>query len=143
VGFFAITTAASVIVFTQLYGQLGDRRGHRENFLIASAALVVAGALSLGMEALWMGFAMFAAYGAARSARTVSAFNLTAEFAGTNEVSLYIAIAAVITAPLSLASILLGVLADAYGYEWVFAVAALLAVAALGLFVSIGRRMSR
>lgn len=140
VGFFAITTAAAVIVFTQLYGQLGDRRGHRTNFLIASSALVVAGALALGMEGLWMGFAMFVAYGAARSARTVSAFNLTAEFAGANEVSLYIAIAAVITAPLSLASILLGVLADAYGYEWVFVVAALLAVGALGLFVSIGRR---
>ncbi|MFW6260884.1 MAG: MFS transporter [Spirochaetota bacterium] len=140
VGFFAITTAASVIVFTQLYGQLGDRRGHRTNFVIASSALVVAGALALGMEGLWMGFAMFVAYGAARSARTVSAFNLTAEFAGANEVSLYIAIAAVITAPLSLASILLGVLADAYGYEWVFVVAALLAVGALSLFVSIGRR---
>ncbi|MFW5880339.1 MAG: MFS transporter [Spirochaetota bacterium] len=142
VGLFTITKAVAMIAFTTLFGIVGDRRGHRANFVIGSAAIVVAGLLAIAPTGLWSGLALFALYSAAQGAISVSAFNLTAEFCKPTEVSLYIAISSVVTSPLSLASVLLGVVADTSGFAVVFVIAASLSAAALVLFATIGRRES-
>ena len=122
-----------------LLGSLADHAGHRLVIVLAVCAATLMNLVALGASSLAVFRAVFALQGLLSGAVQVSAPNLVLEFAPTAEKRpTYIGIERTLIAPFGFAlPLVAGVLIDAIGYAFVFALAAGLGVASAGVLTAL------
>jgi MFS family permease len=132
VGGFVVVLMASGAVGALLFGWLADRIGHRLNLALAAGATLVACAAAVWAPTPEAYLVAFAGSALALGLPVISRLPLIAELCGEAERPTYVALTNTLTAPFALAGLLGGFLANRYGYEAVFAVAAAVSLAAVG-----------
>jgi MFS family permease len=137
VGLFTALLYAGQIAGNAAFGWLADRAGHRLVIVLGAAAMVGANLLALGAPSLAMYPIAFALVGLHQAAASVSHQNVLLEFAPVeDERPTYIGLGNTALAPFAFgAPLVAGALADARGYETVFALAGVAGLAAVGLLL--------
>jgi MFS family permease len=134
-GIFIVITALTFVVVNPLLGLFADRFGHKTNFVIAAAALVVSNAVCILSGNLYIMFVIFFLAASAKSIKILSSLSMTAEFCADEDRPIFIAVSALFTAPASFAALALGYLADRFGYEILFAAALCFAFVSFLIFL--------
>lgn len=131
VGVFTAFLYSGQIGGNAVFGWLADRAGHRLVLLIGTATMVGANLIALGAPSLAVFTVTFALVGLHQAAVNVSAQNVLLEFApAPEERPTYIGIGNTSVSPFAFgAPLLAGLLADPWGFEAVFALAAACGVA--------------
>ncbi|HLT48770.1 MAG TPA: MFS transporter [Rubricoccaceae bacterium] len=130
VGVFTVVVMATGAAGGLLFGWAADRVGHRLNLALAALGTLAACAAALWAPSPTIYLVAFAGSALALGLPTISRLPLIAELCGEAERPTYVALTNTLTAPFALAGLLGGWLADAYGYEVVFVVAAGVSLAA-------------
>lgn len=129
----AAMTGANVVL-----GRLGDTWGHRQAFAVGMIGLSLSAMVAFSATSVTWMYVVFALAGIGHAGNWTLAMTMTLEFGTDENRPYYIGLINTILGPVSLlAPIAGGLLADALGYEWTFAMAAAagLAAAYLLLFV--------
>lgn len=114
-----------------LWGMLGDRLGHRLVMAGGSACAAIAALFALGAHGFWAYAVVFAVLGLNLSGIQLAQFTLITEFGPEVRRPTYVALASVAYAPFAIgAPIVAGFLANAWGYQPVFVIAAVAGIAA-------------
>jgi MFS family permease len=121
----------SQAVMNLIWGNLGDRLGHKTVLTVAALLLSLASVLAWQAQSvLWLGIVFFL-LGCYTAADMVSALNIILEFCAAEDRPTYIGLTNTLLAPMvTLAPILGGWLAEKAGYEGLFVVA--LTISTLG-----------
>jgi MFS family permease len=137
VGVFTTLLLAGQVAGTVTLGWLADRSGHRLVLVTGLAASVGASTSALAAPSLAAFGVVFVLAGVQGSALTISNLNVLLEFAPSpEERPTYIGLGTTSLAPVAFgAPLVAGVLADAWGFAAVFAVAAGAGALALGILV--------
>lgn len=130
VGRFVVVLMAAGAVGSLLFGWLADWIGHRLNLALAAVATLVACAAAVWAPTPEAYLVAFAGSALALGLPVISRLPMIAELCGETERPTYIALTNTLTAPFALSGLLGGWLANAYGYEAVFAGAAAVSLAA-------------
>ena len=144
-GRFTVVLMASGAVGGLLFGALADRVGHRLNLVLAAAATLVACGAAAWAPTPGAYLVAFAGSALALGLPAISRLPILAELCSEAERPTYVALTNTLTAPFALSGLLGGWLADRYGYDAVFVVAAGAALAAavwLLAFVREPRRLA-
>ena len=127
-GVILASQAASNII----WGYLADRKGHKIIVIISMLSASIAPIVAIMANSFFTYCIVFVFMGFSYSARMISVFNILFEFAPADEKSTYISLTNTITAPFSgLAPILGGVLADFFGYKFIFTLSPVIGLVAL------------
>ena len=140
-GVFTTLLLAGQIAGNVTLGWLADRLGHRLVIVAGVAAMVGANALALGAPSLGAFGAVFVLTGVQGAAISISNLSVLLEFAPVpEERPTYVGLGTTLMAPVALgAPLAAGLLADAFGFATVFALAAAAGTVALALLVSLVR----
>jgi MFS family permease len=130
VGGFTVVVMATGAAGGLLFGWAADHVGHRLNLALAALGTLVACAAALWAPSPSVYLVAFAGSAVALGLPMISRLPLIAELCGEAERPTYVALTNTLTAPFALAGLLGGWLADVYSYEVVFALAAVVALAA-------------
>lgn len=118
------------------FGWLADHASHRTVLIMGTALSIAGNVVAIFAASANVLYAVFLCYGAAVAAGNVSALNISIEFAPDEDRPTYVGLANTVTTPLGVAATLVGgLLADASGYQAVFAVAAVITVLAGSVLV--------
>ena len=120
------------------FGFLADRTGHRLVLIAGTLAGISTNALALAAPTIALFTGVFALSGIQTAAVSVSGLNVMLEFApGPEERPTYIGLGTTLMAPVFFAAPLAaGLMADALGFPWVFAVAAAGGLVSLSLLAA-------
>jgi len=130
-GVFTVLMMAGMIAGSIVFGPLADKRGHRVNAMAAAASTLVAATAALfAPDPVTYGI-VFVCAALTITLGTISRLPLLAELSAEGERPTVIALANLATSPFVLLGIAGGYIADAAGYETVFALTGLFALAAL------------
>jgi MFS family permease len=130
-GTFTAIMMGSMIAGSLLFGPLADRYGHKLNLLVAALATLVSAVMALISPTPLVYSTVFVGVALSTGLVNISRLPLIAELAGETDRSAVIAVSNMCTSPFVFWGVLGGVIADAAGYEWVFVLAAVFALAAL------------
>jgi MFS family permease len=120
-----------MIIGSSVLGMLADRLGHRINLEISAAATIIACVTALAAPAAELYLLVFVCSAATVAVATISRLPFLAELSPVESRPTSVALANLVTSPFILFGILAGWIADFAGYEAIFILAALLALAAL------------
>ncbi|MBI4637858.1 MAG: MFS transporter [Candidatus Rokubacteria bacterium] len=139
VGVFTAVMFGGLVVANVGLGWLADRAGHLLVLGLGAAATVAANVMALAAPSLEAFTVVFALAGVQAAAVNVSGLTVLLEFAAhADEQATYVGLGTTSMAPVAfLTPLLAGVMADALGFEAVFAVATVSGI--VGLAVLIGR----
>jgi MFS family permease len=150
VGVFTALLLAGQMIGQLALGSVADRAGHRLVLIIAAAAILVMNVVALAATSLTVFSAVFVLNGLLNAAIQVSAVNVLLEFAPTPQQNpTYVGIERTFLAPFGFALPLVGgLMVDAAGYAFVFALSAAFGVASAAALVVVrdprkARRLSR
>jgi MFS family permease len=129
--FTAVMSAAGMLS-NVFFGWLGDRRGHKLvmewSTLLWAAALLVA----IVARSVWAYYGVFVLVGAANASFILSDLSIIMEFGPEEQRPTYIGLARTLSAPfLFIAPLVAGVVAQQWGYAWMFGLALVLTLASL------------
>ena len=135
-GTFTIVYMCSMIVGNMFFGVLADRYGHKVNVVLSAGftamscfiALLAPNALLYQIVFIGMAFQV--------GLSGISRLSIVVEFCSEEERTTYVALTNLVTAPFVLFGLVAGGIASQYGYEAVFAIAGLMALAS-ALWVTI------
>jgi MFS family permease len=114
------------------WGYLADKKGHKTIIVISMLSASIAPIVAIMANSFFAYCSVFIFIGFSYGARAVSGFNILFEFAPADERATYISLTNTITAPFSgLAPILGGLLADLFGYEFIFTLSPVIGLGAL------------
>jgi MFS family permease len=130
-GTFTAIMMGSMIAGSLVFGPLADRRGHKVNLMVAATATLVGSVVALVAPTPLVYSIVFVGAALSTGLVNISRLPMIAELAGESDRSAVIAVTNMCTSPFVFWGILGGVIADAAGYEWVFLLAALFALAGL------------
>ncbi len=138
VGVFTTVLFAGQVVGNLVFGWVADRAGHRVVIMAGVAATVGANGVALASSSLETFRLAFALAGLQFAAMNVSNLNVLLEFApAPEERPTYVGVGNTLAAPFAFASPLLaGLLADAFGFAAVFALAGIASALALGVLAA-------
>lgn len=140
VGRLTATIAVVQAVMYLIWGLIADRFGHKAVLGVCAVAMGLAVVLAGWAPGLWGLYLALGLVGAAYGGEVISGSNITLEFARPSDRPTYIGLTATLLAPArTLAPIVGGALAAAFGFRWLFAVAAvcsLVGVALLAFWVT-------
>ena len=129
------------------WGYLADKKGHKIIIVIAMLSASIAPIVAITANSFFIYCGVFVFMGFSYSARMISTFNILFEFAPADEKATYISLTNTITAPFSgLAPILGGLLADLFGYKFIFTLSpgiGLVALFMLAFWVKEPRNINR
>ncbi|OPJ64661.1 MFS transporter [Clostridium oryzae] len=124
-GIFTTVTAVAYVLGNFILGFLGDKKGHKINILIGELVTMVAAIMAVIFSNIYLFYAVFVFASIGQSARDISTSNITVEFCRPYERVLYIAISSVVMIPISIIVLIMGSLADVFGYEYLFIITAI------------------
>jgi MFS family permease len=130
-GTFTIAMMVSMIVGSSGFGLLADRFGHKINLVISASASVIASVTAILAPSVEVYLLVFLCSAATVALGTISRLPLIAELCPEATRPTSVALANLVTSPFILFGIVAGWIADRAGYEAVFAIAGVLALAAL------------
>ena len=113
---------ASQAVSNIFWGYLADKKGHKTIIVISMLSASISPIIALIANSFFVYCGVFVFLGFSYGARAVSGFNILFEFAPDDDKATYVSLTNTLTAPFSgLSPILGGLLADLFGYEFIFA----------------------
>lgn len=138
VGLFTAVLYAGQIAGFTVFGWLADRAGHRLVITLGAAAMAAANAWALGAATIDVFAWTFALVGLNHAAANVSNHNVLLEFAPSpDERPTYVGLGNTAIAPVAFgAPIVAGLIADARGFETVFALAGAAGLATVAVLVA-------
>lgn len=128
-GTFTIVMMASMIVGSLFFGYLADHFGHRLNLLISAVSTAIASLVALLASGVELYLVVFVGSAITVGLGGISRLSLIAELCSEGERPTYIALANMITSPFVLSGILAGWIANYLGYNGVFSIAGVFALA--------------
>jgi MFS family permease len=129
-GLFAVITAATFVLVNPIFGRLGNRVGYKPVFLAGYASLAVAAVVGLaGVPAPWV-YALIALTATTQSVNLL-AWNMTVEFAPNDQIPSYIGVSGFFIGIVAPLAILTGLVVDRFGFEGLFVMTLVTAVAGL------------
>jgi len=137
VGFFTMTFLGAQVVFGPVLGWIADRRGHRTTLMICAASMIVATAIAIGANDSGWFFIVFGLLGMLTGMELITRYNFASACATDVTRPLYIGIMNAWLAPFYLSSLLGGWLSDVTGYQTVFVVGGIFALAGFVLLTRI------
>jgi len=126
-GFFLMVIMISMITGNMLFGYLADRFGHKKNLLVAATSTVVICLIAIWAPALNIYYLVFVGAAITNSLNQLSRLAIVVELCEEEERPVYVALTNVVTAPFILTGLLGGLIADHFGYDPVFLLAAVFA----------------
>ena len=127
-GIFTIVIMCSMIVGNALFGFMADHFGHKMNLVLAAVFTAIACLVALCAPGPYLYLASFVGLAFQIGLSGISRLSIVAELCEEAERPTYVALANMVTSPVVLFGVVAGGIASAYGYEVVFAIAALLAI---------------
>lgn len=128
-GIFTAIMMGSMIAGALIFGMLADRRGHRLNLIIASAALATACLVAIAATSVWVYALAFVLISLSLGLQSISRLPIVAELSGEQDRPTYVALTNLITTPFVLTGVGIGFIANAYGLVPVFAIAGVVSAA--------------
>lgn len=128
-GIFTIVMMTSSMLGTLFFGFLADHFGHRLNMLLSACFTMIASLTALAAPDARIYLLVFVSWALATGLSGISRLSIIAEFCSDAERPTYVALANMLTSPFVLAGVMAGWIANHFGYDAVFIVAALLAAA--------------
>lgn len=128
-GRFTVVVMISMAAGTLLFGWVADHWGHRLNLILASAWMAVGATAALLAPSVEVYYLAFVGIACAVGLRTTSQLPIIAEISGEEDRPTFVALTNVLTAPFVLAGVAGGWFANQFGFDAVFAAAAVLAAA--------------
>ncbi len=127
-GTFTVVNMVSMIVGNVFFGFIADRFGHKLNIILAGLSAFGAALTAIIAPSVEAYFLVFVFWTFMNGLNGVSRLPIIAEISPEDELPTHIALANMIDSPFALTGILAGFIANFWGYDLVFAVAALLAI---------------
>jgi MFS family permease len=134
-GTITIISACAYIIANPILGIIGDRIGHRLNFIIGSFSLALASLILLISKNLIIFSGIFVLFSISNGVRLLSPLNMTAEYCKPEDRPSYIALRGLFLTPASILSIGMGLVADNLGYDILFIIALVLSLISTLLFI--------
>lgn len=129
-GVFAVITAATFILVNPIFGRVGNRIGYKPVFVVSYLALAAAALVGLlGMRAPWS-YVLIALTATSQSVNLL-AWNMTVEFAPVGQIPSYIGVSGFFIGLVAPFAIVTGAIVDRFGFNGLFVMTALTAVAGL------------
>ncbi len=136
VAIFTAVLLSSQTLGNLFWGHIADKKGHKIILAIATLTAGIAPIIAVSAKSIFVYYGVFMFLGFSFSARMVSFFNILMEFAPLEEKATYISLANTIVAPFSgFAPILGGLLADNYGYKFLFIISSCIGILALFMLI--------
>jgi MFS family permease len=133
-GIFTIIMMSSVIIGNFLFGYLADKHGHKLNLFLAALTSFSACIIALVAPNPFLYSAVFVFAASTTALLQLSRLSIIAELCEEDDRPSYIAITNMITSPFILLGVAGGWLANLYGYDFVFIIAAFFAMISLFWF---------
>lgn len=130
-GTFTVVNMISMIVGNVFFGFLADNFGHRLNIILAGASAFAAAVTAILSPNVEVYFLVFVFWSFMNGLNGVSRLPIIAEISTEHELPTHIALANMVDSPFALTGILAGFIANVWGYDVVFIVAALLAISSV------------
>lgn len=130
-GRFTMVAMTAAIFGNLLFGWLADRSGHRVNLILSAALIAVSCAIALTATDVRLYGLTFVGATLTLHIRTVSQLPMIAELCGEQDRPTYVALANMLTAPFALSGLVAGWVANRFGYDIVFGMAGVMALAAV------------
>jgi MFS family permease len=127
-GIFTIIMMGSVILGNLLFGYIADKLGHKLNLFLASTSSFLACVVALTAPTPFLYSAVFIFAAFTITLLQLSRLAIIAEICAEDDRPSYVAITNMITSPFILLGVLGGWLANTYGYNYVFFIAAFFAL---------------
>jgi MFS family permease len=128
-GTFTVVTMCSTIIGNMFFGYIADRYGHKVNLVLAAVSTAIScfAALLAPIEPLYLIVFVGMAFQIGLSG--ISRLSIVAELCSEEERPTYVALTNLVTSPFVLFGLIAGGIAARFGYDAVFLIAGLLAVA--------------
>jgi MFS family permease len=131
VGVFIMVLTASAAAGSLLFGYLADRVGHRINLAVGAGATLLACLAALYAPSPGVFLAVFVCSSFAIGLPMISRLPIIAELCVEEDRATYIALTNAITAPFWLSGLMAGFIADRFGFDVLFGLTAIVALAAM------------
>ncbi len=129
VGQFTVTIMISSIVGNLFFGLMADRYGHKLNLVLAAVFTVLAGIIAIAAPSVGLYYLAFVCFSLVTALKHVSRLTIISELCRERDRPIYVSLANMISSPFLLFAILVGWLADRLGYNLIFMMAGLFALA--------------
>lgn len=126
-GSFTIIIMSSVILGNILFGYLADNYGHKLNLMLGSGTSMAACVLAMLSPSIEAYFFVFVFSAFTVTLNQLSRLTIISEICKEEDRPTYIAVTNMLTSPFILSGLLGGIIANSFGYMYVFLLAAILA----------------
>ncbi len=130
-GTFTSVMMFSSIIGNVLFGYVADHRGHKLNLVCSGAVTVMATAVAVIAQNPAVYLLVFVGSALQVALSGISRLTIVAELCSEQERATYVALTNMITAPFALFGIIAGWIASDFGYDVVFVIAGILALASV------------
>ena len=128
-GFFTVKIMCSTIVGNTFFGSIADRYGHKVNLVLAAVSTAVSCFMALLASDQLSYLIVFVGMAFQIGLSGISRLSIVAELCSEAERPTYVALTNLVTSPFILFGLIAGGIAGQFGYDAVFFIAGLLAVA--------------
>ncbi|MCX6134826.1 MAG: MFS transporter [Ignavibacteriales bacterium] len=134
-GLFTVMIMCSTIVGNMFFGYIADHYGHKVNLILAAASTALSCFMALLAPGQWLYALVFVGMAFQIGLSGISRLSIVAELCSEEERPTYVALTNFVTSPFILFGLVAGGIAGRYGYDAVFLISGLLAVAS-GLWMA-------
>jgi MFS family permease len=128
-GIFTIVVMCSTIIGNMFFGTIADRYGHKVNLVLAAASTALSCFMAILAPDERLFLIVFVGMAFQIGLSGISRLSIVAELCSEEERPTYVALTNLVTSPFILFGLVAGGIASQYGYDAVFLIAGLLAVA--------------
>ena len=128
-GVFTVMIMCSTIVGNMFFGTIADRYGHKVNLVLAAASTALSCFMALLATDRWLYLVVFVGMAFQIGLSGISRLSIVAELCSEEERPTYVALTNLVTSPFILFGLVAGGIAGQFGYEAVFLIAGLMAMA--------------
>lgn len=130
-GTFTIVMMITMIIGSLYFGYIADRYGHRINLIYASAFTTLSCLIALYSPYVGIYYLVFVGSSLNLTLLMVSRLTIIAEICSEDDRPTYVALTNMVTAPFVLSGMLGGIIANNFGFDTLFIIAAIFSIAAM------------
>lgn len=128
-GIFTVVVMCSAIIGNMFFGTIADRYGHKVNLVLSAASTALSCFMAILAPSQGLFLIVFVGMAFQIGLSGISRLSIVAELCSEEERPTYVALTNLVTSPFILFGLIAGGIASQYGYDAVFFIAGLLAVA--------------